>query len=110
MLIVADARFAGTYKIMFPSLLLMSVYSVYSFLQFYDSKIFLNNFKFIKISMIILFIGSAIKVFSTTYIGYKNASYCQEFNLGAIKKNYINFVVYIKKGSNQFVTKGKRAT
>lgn len=95
---------------MLPSLLLMIVFSIYSFLQCYDSKIFLNNFKFIKISVIILFICLAIKIFSTTYIGYKNASYCQEFNLGAIKKFYINSVVYIKEGSNQFVRKGKRAS
>lgn len=90
MLIVADARFAGTYKIMFPSLLLMNVFSVYSFLKFYNSKIFSNNFKFIKISMIILFIGLAAKVFSTTYIGYRKASYAQQFNLSAIKKYHDN--------------------
>ncbi|MBE6066727.1 MAG: hypothetical protein E7211_03360 [Clostridium lundense] len=100
MLIVADARFAGTYKIMFPSLLLMSVFIVYSFLKFYESKIFFNNFKFIKISMIILFIGLAVKVFSTTYIGYKNAAYPQSFNLNAIKnyhKNTDKSVLKLKK-------------
>lgn len=82
--IVADARFAGTYKIMFPSLLLMSVFIVYSFLKFYESKIFFKDFKFIEIIMIILFIGLAVKVFSTTYMGYKNAAYPQIFNLNAI--------------------------
>lgn len=90
MLLIADKRFAGTYKIIFPSLLLMSVFSVYSLLKFYNSKIFFNNFKFIKISMIILFIGLAAKVFSTTYIGYKNAAYAQQSNLNAIKKYHEN--------------------
>lgn len=90
MLIVADARFAGTYKIIFPSLLLMSIFSVYSFLKLYNSNIFFDNFKFVKASMIILFIGLAINIFSTTYIGYKKASYAQRFNLSAIEKYHEN--------------------
>lgn len=48
----------------------MSVLSVYSFFRIYNSKIFFDNLKFIKISMIILFIGSVDEVFSTIYIGY----------------------------------------
>jgi hypothetical protein len=42
MLMVADSRFAGSYKIMFPSLLLMSIYIVYSFLKFHQNKVFLS--------------------------------------------------------------------
>ncbi|WP_207637055.1 hypothetical protein [Desulfosporosinus sp. OT] len=41
MLFVADARFAEAYKIMFPSLLLMSIFIVYSFINFYRYKVFL---------------------------------------------------------------------
>lgn len=40
------------------------------FFRMYNSKIFFDNLKFIKISMIILFIGLVAKVFSTIYIGY----------------------------------------
>lgn len=42
MLLVVDARFAEAYKVMFPSLLLMSVFLVYSFIKFYRNKVFLS--------------------------------------------------------------------
>lgn len=42
MLLVADARFAASYKIMFPSLLLMSVFIVYSVIEFRQNTLFLS--------------------------------------------------------------------
>lgn len=41
MLFVVDARFAEAYKIIFPSLLLMLVFMVYSLIYFYRQKLFL---------------------------------------------------------------------
>ncbi|MBU5486026.1 hypothetical protein KQI86_17025 [Clostridium sp. MSJ-11] len=82
MLIVADPRFAGTYKVMFPSLLLMSIFIVYSCVKFFSSKC---N-KLLKVSIASIFLILALKVSLTTYNGYKTASYVQEFNLNAIEK------------------------
>ncbi len=119
MLIVADSRFAGTYKIMFPSMLFMWVLIVYSFNKFYDSKIFISlslfafalgsnikiaiiaasvfviasilceivniHFKLLKNIIMASFIVLSLVVFSSTYEGYKNASYAQNFNLEKIE-------------------------
>ncbi|MGC7871835.1 hypothetical protein ACPUYX_09945 [Desulfosporosinus sp. SYSU MS00001] len=41
MLFVVDARFAEAYKIIFPALLLMTVFVVYSIINFYKNKLFL---------------------------------------------------------------------
>jgi len=75
MLIVVDPRFAGDYRIVFPSLLLMSIFIVYSFVKFYESKIFLalamlaialsiNNKLLIVVSMIFVSIFILCKIFS----------------------------------------------
>lgn len=44
MLIVVDPRFADSYRCMFPSLLLMSIFIVYSFVKFYNNRLFLLSF------------------------------------------------------------------
>lgn len=42
MLLAVNARFAHTYKIMFPSLLLLSIFVIYSILTFYRNKTFVS--------------------------------------------------------------------
>lgn len=68
MLIVVDARFAEAYKIMFPSLLLMSVFIVYSSINFYRSKLFL-----LLAMLVILF--SLIPLGNSTFSHFINSSY-----------------------------------
>ncbi|WP_238884669.1 DUF6056 family protein [Clostridium sp. YIM B02551] len=41
MLLFVDPRFAGDHRILFPSLLLMSIFIVYSSLKFYSNRLFL---------------------------------------------------------------------
>ena len=114
MLIVADSRFAGTYKIMFPSMLFMWVLIVYSFNKIFISlslfafalgsnikiaiiaasvfviasilcEIVNIHFKLLKNIIMASFIVLSLVVFSSTYEGYKNASYAQNFNLEKIE-------------------------
>lgn len=42
MLIVADPRYAGAYKIMFPSLMLMMIFVIYVVVRFFDNKLFVT--------------------------------------------------------------------
>ena len=42
MLLVVDARFAAAYKVMFPSLLLLSIFIFYTFLAFRQNILFLS--------------------------------------------------------------------
>ena len=41
MLLVADARYADTYRVMFPSLILMMIFVVYSIVKFFENKFFI---------------------------------------------------------------------
>lgn len=157
MLLVVDARFAGSFRCMFPSLLLMSVFIVYSFIKFCSSKLFLLSFLlsfgfsfygeyckkilstkslpynltaskaliilliFLLLMLVIMFvlhktlfkdmqplrsvIFAAIIMLSlcfwgVNYMGYKAASYAQNFNLNAINEYH--------KSSNKSVLKLKK--
>lgn len=58
MLLVADARFAASYTIMFPSLLLMSVFIVYSMIQFRKNTLFLS----LTLFLVSLCVGQGVTV------------------------------------------------
>ncbi|GAA0727780.1 hypothetical protein GCM10008905_25780 [Clostridium malenominatum] len=93
MLIAADSRFAGTYKIMFPSLLLMSIFIVYSFLKFFSNRLGI---------LFVLPLCMSLTVFHQNYNGYKGASYVQNFNLKAIEEYH--------KSENKSILKLKKAS
>lgn len=80
MLLVADPRFANTYKIAFPSLLLMFVFISYSFINLYEEN------KFLWILLLIPLLFLSYKIFNNNYSGYKNTSYEINYNLYSINE------------------------
>ncbi|GAA0083764.1 hypothetical protein UT300007_02030 [Clostridium sp. CTA-7] len=85
MLLVADSRFAGSYKIVFPSLLLMFIFISYTFSELYNG----NSIKFNKVVFTVVllpFMIISFKVYYQNYKGYKNTSKEIVYNLNAIKE------------------------
>ncbi|GAA0747784.1 DUF6056 family protein [Clostridium oceanicum] len=79
MLIVVDSRFASSYKIIFPSILLLMIYVTYTFVKFYKNKIFIllnlivlslatGNFYIILISFCFIIVYGIFKQLLSVFI------------------------------------------
>lgn len=79
MLLVTDPRFANTYKIAFPSLLLIFVFISYSFLNLYKEN------KFLWFIILIPLLLLSYRYFTNNFNGYKNTSYEINYNINSIK-------------------------
>ena len=85
MMLVVDSRFASTYKIIFPSLMLTFVFIIYSFINFYnDVNIKLR--KYIVCIIVVCVSIISLKNYYGNYIGYKETAVNIEYNLNAIKE------------------------
>ena len=84
MLIVADARFASTYKIIFPSLMLMFIFITYTFNEIYNDKFRLSKVTYFAFVLVLLF--SAFLYYRDNYLGYRRTSVEVEYNLKAIEE------------------------
>lgn len=85
MMLVVDSRFASTYKIIFPSLMLTFVFIIYSFINFYnDVNIKLR--KYIVCTIVVCVSIISLKIYYGNYIGYKETAVNIEYNLNAIKE------------------------
>lgn len=80
MLIVADSRFAGSYKVFSPSLLLICIFIVFSAVKFHHS----TPCRILKILIFVPIIIYAAFIYSNNYLGYKSASITQNYNLQKI--------------------------
>ncbi|MCD2502371.1 DUF6056 family protein [Clostridium sp. NSJ-145] len=88
MLLVADSRFADSYKIIFPSLILMFIFISYTFTQLFNNNLFkFNKLLFILIVIPLIFVST--KFFLQNFNGYKITSKEIAYNLNVIK-NYQN--------------------
>jgi len=85
MMIVVDSRFAAAYKIVFPSLLLMFIFIVYAFSDFYNSnKLMINKVLVVLVLAPVILIS--FKNFYNNLEGYKITSNEINYNLNAIKE------------------------
>lgn len=84
MMLVVDSRFASTYKIIFPSLMLTCIFIIYSFISFYND-INVKTRKYI-VSIIVVCVSIvSFKIYYGNYMGYKETAVNIEYNLNAIK-------------------------
>lgn len=87
MLLVADARFASAYKIIFPSLMFNFVFILYSFIKFYNYKGRNEKVKNVTIILIIgVFSVIGLRNYYNNYKGYKRTSINIDYNLEKIKE------------------------
>ena len=85
MMLVVDSRFASTYKIIFPSLMLTFIFIIYSFISFYNDTNIKTRKYIVSIIVICVSIVS-LKIYYGNYIGYKETAVNIEYNLNAIKE------------------------
>jgi len=85
MMIAADSRFASTYKIVFPSLMLLFIFISHAFLSFYNENTIKYKKVIIYLVMINLVLISAYN-YRNNYIGYKKTDVNIRYNLEVIKK------------------------
>lgn len=99
MLLVVDPRFAGSYRCMFPSILLMSIFISYSFVKFFNNNIFLSiiiltfamshvrmyvliaAIIILALSILLKLLSSDVKFFKELLIGILVASALASFNI-----------------------------